>query len=116
MVKGLTLTGRLFWLVLPLVAVVPARAAAQMSRNSGTAQPPATRVAQPLSDSARAIHLLQRTTFGVIQQDVAEVLHIGTKAWLDKQLHPERSDDSALEQRLLEFPASSMTIAQLYSD
>jgi len=44
---------------------------------------------------------------------VAEVLRMGREAWLDRQLHPERIDDSALGRRLAAFPAAAMSPGEL---
>jgi uncharacterized protein (DUF1800 family) len=67
-----------------------------------------------LTDSAAALHLLQRATFGPRPADLAAVLRQGRAAWLDAQLHPERIDDSALETRLAAYPAALMSVAELY--
>jgi len=64
-------------------------------------------------DTLRAVALLNRATFGATPRDVAEVLRMGSEAWLDRQLRPERIDDSALEQRLARFPASAMSVSEL---
>jgi len=64
-------------------------------------------------DTLRALHLLSRATFGARPEDLAEVLRIGPDAWLDRQLHPDRIDDSALEARLARFPASAMSAGEL---
>ncbi|MFQ5678704.1 MAG: DUF1800 family protein [Gemmatimonadota bacterium] len=66
-------------------------------------------------DSAAVLHLLRRATFGVRERDVEEVLAIGRDAWLDRQLHPERIDDSALEARLALFPAATLTQTELWA-
>ena len=66
-------------------------------------------------DRARAIHLLQRATYGIRPGDVEAVLRVGIERWLDEQLHPERIDDSALERRLEAFPAARMTPAEAYA-
>jgi uncharacterized protein (DUF1800 family) len=73
-----------------------------------------TSASRPLSDTARALHLLERATFGVRAQDLVDVLRAGRAAWLDRQLHPERIDDSALETRLAQYPAAAMDAAALY--
>lgn len=75
---------------------------------------PRPRAAAPLSDTARAVHLLSRATYGVRPQDIEAVLAMGIDAWLDRQLHPERIDDSALERRLMRYPAAAMTPAELF--
>jgi uncharacterized protein (DUF1800 family) len=67
-----------------------------------------------LGDTTRALHLLRRATYGVRPQDLAEALDLGPEAWLERQLSPERIDDSALEERLATFPAAEMTVSELY--
>jgi uncharacterized protein (DUF1800 family) len=66
------------------------------------------------SDTVRALHLLRRVTYGVRAQDLAAVLETGSEAWVDRQLSPERIDDSALDARLATFPAAGMTVSELY--
>jgi uncharacterized protein (DUF1800 family) len=77
----------------------------------------ARRAAVPIppsrEDSLRALHLLSRATFGARPEDLAEVLRIGADAWLDRQLHPDRIDDSALQARLARFPAAAMSAGEL---
>jgi uncharacterized protein (DUF1800 family) len=66
-------------------------------------------------DTARALHLLERATFGATRQGLAEVLRTGPEAWLDRQLRPERIDDAVLAARLAPFPAAEMPPAALYA-
>jgi uncharacterized protein (DUF1800 family) len=82
-----------------------------LARRAAAAPNPPSR-----EDTLRALHLLGRATFGARPEDLAEVLRIGTDAWLDRQLHPARIDDSALEARLARFPAASMSVARLAAD
>ncbi len=72
-------------------------------------------VQTPAADTTRVVHLLSRASFGVRSQDLAEVLEIGTEAWLDAQLHPGRIDDSRLEERLAAYPAADMSVGELYA-
>lgn len=67
---------------------------------------PATGTAQraDANENARAVHLLQRTTFGVRPQDVQAALGMGLTEWLDRQLSPARIDDQAVAERLDRFP------------
>jgi uncharacterized protein (DUF1800 family) len=51
-------------------------------------------------DRQRALHALNRLTFGPRPGDVDQVLAMGVDKWIDLQLHPERIDDSALDARL----------------
>jgi uncharacterized protein (DUF1800 family) len=76
---------------------------------------PARRLPPPdPEEAARAVHLLERATFGPRPADLAEVLRLGRERWLDRQLHPQGIDDSALEARLAPFPVTAMTVAELY--
>jgi uncharacterized protein (DUF1800 family) len=90
-----------------LVAILPALLAARGA--DGQARP--TR-----EDTARAVHLLERATWGVRRDELAEVLRTGTDAWLERQLHPERIEDAAMPQRLARFPAANASPAQLLHD
>ena len=64
-------------------------------------------------DGARAVHLLQRATYGPRPQNIDAVLSAGIADWLDRQLHPERIDDSELEPLLAGAPVASMSLAEL---
>jgi uncharacterized protein (DUF1800 family) len=66
-------------------------------------------------DTTRALHLLRRATYGVRPQDLAGALDLGLEAWLERQLSPERIDDSELEERLTTFPAAEMSVSELYA-
>ena len=55
---------------------------------------------------ADIVHVLNRTTFGPRPGDVARVREIGLEAYLERQLHPKRIDDTELEQALTRFEVS----------
>ena len=61
----------------------------------------------------RALHALNRFTFGPRPGDVAAVQAMGLKQWFDQQLNPLSIDDSALEEKLSAFPAMKMQEAEL---
>jgi uncharacterized protein (DUF1800 family) len=61
------------------------------------------------------VHLLQRATYGARPEDIALASRIGLEAWLDRQLHPETIDDSALERRIRRFPTAAMNPGELFS-
>ncbi|HUF89312.1 MAG TPA: DUF1800 domain-containing protein [Gemmatimonadota bacterium] len=65
-------------------------------------------------ERARIVHLLQRATYGARPEDVAAARAMGAEAWLERQLHPETIDDSALAARLAPFPAVSLSLDELY--
>lgn len=67
-------------------------------------------------DSAQAIHLLSRATFGIRPGDVAAVLTTGRDAWLERQLHPDRIRDTLGQVLDGRYPATSAPMAQLYRD
>lgn len=51
------------------------------------------------------IQALNRLTFGSRPGDALKVRAIGLDAWIDQQLHPERINDSAIEQFVSRYPA-----------
>jgi len=51
----------------------------------------------------RALHALDRLTFGPRPGDTQAVAAMGVDKWLDLQLHPERIDNSAMQARLAEY-------------
>ena len=53
-------------------------------------------------------HVLSRLTFGVRPGDVERLRSTGYEAWLDRQLHPERIDDRAIDARLA--PLETLTL------
>ena len=98
-----------------LIALLPA---ALLAANGADAQPKRARPtlerrAASREDTARAVHLLERATWGVRRHELAEVLRIGPDAWLERQLHPERVDDAAMRARLTRFPAAEASPARL---
>ncbi len=58
------------------------------------------KAAAHMEERQRALHALNRLTFGPRPADVDRVLRTGVDKWIDQQLHPEKIDDSALEARL----------------
>jgi uncharacterized protein (DUF1800 family) len=65
------------------------------------------------SDQKRALHALNRLTFGPRPGDVQRVMAIGIDQWIDLQLHPERIDDGALKARLEPFRTLRMSTKEL---
>ena len=53
-----------------------------------------------MSEKVRAIHALNRLTFGAKPGDVEKVTAMGVDQWIEQQLRPEKIDDGALEARL----------------
>src|SRR5579871_187002 len=61
----------------------------------------------------RALHALDRLTFGPRPGDVDAVLAMGVNQWIDLQLHPERIDDSALQARLSGYRTLHMSTREM---
>ena len=53
-----------------------------------------------MDEQKRAVHVLNRLTFGPRPGDVERVAAMGVDKWIDLQLHPDKIDDSALATRL----------------
>src|SRR5580658_4490900 len=66
-----------------------------------------------MDDQKRAVHALNRLTFGPRPGDVDHVLAIGVDKWIDQQLHPEKIDDSALDARLTQFRTLRMDTREI---
>jgi uncharacterized protein (DUF1800 family) len=56
-----------------------------------------------MDEHQRAIHALNRLTFGPRPGDVDRVTAMGVDKWIDQQLNPNKIDDSALDARLAQF-------------
>jgi uncharacterized protein (DUF1800 family) len=56
-----------------------------------------------MDDRKRAVHALNRLTFGPRPGDVERVTQIGVDKWIELQLVPDKMDDSALDARLAPF-------------
>src|SRR5580700_6175538 len=66
-----------------------------------------------MDEQKRAVHALNRLTFGPRPGDVDHVLAIGVDKWIDQQLHPEKIDDSALDARLTQFRTLRMDTREI---
>ncbi len=56
-----------------------------------------------MDEQKRAVHALNRLTFGPRPGDVESVRQMGVDRWLELQLHPDKINDSALDARLSPF-------------
>ncbi|MGA9355030.1 MAG: DUF1800 domain-containing protein [Terriglobales bacterium] len=56
-----------------------------------------------MDEQKRALHALNRLTFGPRPGDAERVSQLGVDKWIDLQLHPEKIDDAALDSRLASF-------------
>jgi uncharacterized protein (DUF1800 family) len=67
-------------------------------------------------DQRRALHALNRLTFGPRPGDVQQVMAMGVKQWIDLQLHPEKIDDTALNARLEPLRTLRMSTREIAED
>jgi uncharacterized protein (DUF1800 family) len=66
-----------------------------------------------LGERQRALHALNRLTFGPRPGDLNAVVAKGLDSWMEDQLHPESMDDSALNSRLAAYATTRMGLKQM---
>lgn len=54
----------------------------------------------PVSEQDRIVHVLNRLGFGARPDDIEMVRKVGLKTYIEKQLYPDKIDDSAVETKL----------------
>ena len=86
--------------------VVPALLLARQNK------PTASQAVQ-MNEHQRALHALNRLTFGPRPGDVQRVESMSVEKWIDQQLHPDRIDNSALEAHLAPFRTLRMSTPEL---
>jgi uncharacterized protein (DUF1800 family) len=94
-----------FFLSVSLACTVPQMLAKKKDKASSSAD-----------DQRRALHALNRLTFGPRPGDVQQVMAIGVDRWIDLQLHPEKIDDGALEARLEPLRTLRMSNKEIAED
>jgi uncharacterized protein (DUF1800 family) len=67
-------------------------------------------------EQRRALHALNRLTFGPRPGDVHEVAAMGVDRWINLQLHPEKINDDALDGHLQAFRTLRMSSKELAED
>lgn len=68
------------------------------------------------NEQKRAIHALNRLTFGPRPGDVQQVMAMGVDHWIDLQLHPEKISDSAVDARLAPLRTLRMNPHQILDE
>ena len=96
-----------------LLAGQPVWAAGPGSAGDPPAKSPAASPGE-LQGQARVLHALNRLTFGPRPGEISDVQRMGLNRWFEMQLNPDSIDDSALNARLLQFPAMQMSLAELH--
>jgi uncharacterized protein (DUF1800 family) len=72
-----------------------------------------TVAATQMDESKRALHGLNRLTFGPRPGDVQKVQAMGVDNWIEQQLHPEKIDDRATEARLAPYRTLKMDTQEI---
>ncbi|HKR30331.1 MAG TPA: DUF1800 family protein [Terriglobales bacterium] len=101
-------------LLLTLTSALAVVAADKKKNKKSKAQ--ANAAAMQMDEQKRAIHVLNRFTFGVRPGDVQRVEAMGIDNWFEQQLRAEKIDDSALEARLAPFRTLKMSTNELVRD
>ena len=65
------------------------------------------------NEQKRAVHALNRLTFGPRPGDVQQVMAMGVDRWIDLQLHPDKISNSSLDSRLSPMRTLRMNPRQL---
>jgi uncharacterized protein (DUF1800 family) len=66
-----------------------------------------------LKGDERILQALNRFTFGPRPGDLEAVRTMGLDAWFEQQLHPQALDETALNERLAQYPAMQWSVADL---
>ena len=64
---------------------------------------------QAADQQKRALHAIDRLTFGPRPGDVQAVMAMGVDKWIDLELHPDKIDNSAMQARLAEYRTLTMS-------
>jgi uncharacterized protein (DUF1800 family) len=68
------------------------------------------------NEQKRAVHALNRLTFGPRPGDVQQVMTMGVDRWIDLQLHPEKIADKEMDAHLAPFHTLRMSTKEILED
>jgi uncharacterized protein (DUF1800 family) len=68
------------------------------------------------NEQRRAVHALNRLTFGPRPGDVQQVMAMGVDRWIDEQLHPEKISDGAMDARLAPLRTLRMSTKEIVEE
>jgi hypothetical protein len=100
----------IFLFISSLACIVPSLLAKKKDNKDGSSTP----ISQ--GEQRRALHALNRLTFGPRPGDVQQVAAMGIDRWIDLQLHPETINDDALDGHLQTFRTLRMSSKELAED
>jgi len=93
-------------LFVSLACTVPSLLAKKKDTNAASGQ----------NDQRRAVHALNRLTFGPRPADVQQVIAMGVDKWIDLQLHPDKIKNDALESRLAPLRTLRMSTREIVEE
>ncbi len=68
------------------------------------------------NDQKRAVHALNRLTFGPRPGDAQQVMAMGVDHWIDLQLHPDKIPDTAMDARLAPLRTLHMSAKEIVEE
>jgi uncharacterized protein (DUF1800 family) len=95
--------------IFALMALVGFSGSALLGKDKKKAQKAATE----MPERQRAVHALNRLSFGPRPGDVDRVMSIGVDTWISQQLNPDKINDSALDARLSQYRTLKMNNREL---
>jgi uncharacterized protein (DUF1800 family) len=98
-------------LMMPYLAASGDETPASNAQKNPSEQAPSLKGLPPsdLTEDQAIVHALNRLGYGPRPGDVQRVKEMGLAKWIDRQLHPESINDSALEVRLSRFSTLNMS-------
>ncbi|HEX7961395.1 MAG TPA: DUF1800 domain-containing protein [Terriglobales bacterium] len=98
-------------LICVFLSLLAANALASDTKKRGHSK--ATVAARPLNDHERALHVLDRFTFGARPGEAERVLAMGVDKWFEEQLQPASIPNATLEAKLNQFRTLKMQPKEL---
>ncbi|HTC61890.1 MAG TPA: DUF1800 domain-containing protein [Candidatus Saccharimonadales bacterium] len=86
------------------------------NKNSGRVNFPGKLPIHELNEDEAILHALNKLGFGPRPGQVEQIKQAGLENWIQAQLHPENISDAVVEARLAQFPALSLSTAQLLDE
>ena len=107
---------RLWASLLLLLTVMSALAVVASDKKHKKSKSQTDTAAMQMDEQKRAIHVLNRFTFGPRPGDVQKIEAMGIDNWFEQQLQPDKINDSALEARLSPFRTLKMSTTEMVRD
>ena len=95
------------------VTAAPNSAQAHPSPSNRTPAPASKLTVSKLTNEQRALHALNRLTFGPRPGDLQKVMDMDVDDWIEQQLHPEEISDKVLDGKLGPFRSLRMSTLDL---